>query len=388
MAATKVTLRNGQTRWKERVWVYDVEKRKRVKKELSEPTRKALADEKHRLRETEKRRKRGLPEEQGPLTYDELCERYLAQYSGTAESKTTLEYNLGYSRGTFKSVLVRELLAESIGAWLNALEARTGKPLSPVSRGNALKAMRQVLNAGVTWRYLAENPARAVAIPAPDEDGKHPFESWAEVFAVADAIGSFYRPLVIFACATGLRPQEWQALHRNDIDRTARTASVRRTVRGGAIIEGKAKTPGSLRKVQLQQIALDTLPAFVLTPLTEDQLVFPSKQGKLLNLHSWRAKTWKKALDDAELEYREPYAMRDTFATLSLAAGAPIEWVAKQLGHVDRHGNPRVSTTLKHYAKFLPEVDQRNLGVLDAFAASSMGSGRKVDGTADGAREG
>jgi integrase len=48
---------------------------------------------------------------------------------------------------------------------------------------------------------------------------------------------------------------------------------------------------------------------------------------------------------------------------IALAAGADLYWVSKQLGHAN------ISTTLKHYARFLPAVDERNLKLLDEFAA-------------------
>ena len=36
-------------------------------------------------------------------------------------------------------------------------------------------------------------------------------------------------------------------------------------------------------------------------------------------------------------------------------------WVSRQLGHTD------IETTLKHYARFLPHVQERNLGLLNAY---------------------
>ena len=52
--------------------------------------------------------------------------------------------------------------------------------------------------------------------------------------------------------------------------------------------------------------------------------------------------------------------MRDTFATLTLADGAPLEWVSEQMGHSD------INTTRKHYARWLPSADDRILDSLNA----------------------
>jgi integrase len=60
---------------------------------------------------------------------------------------------------------------------------------------------------------------------------------------------------VIFAAATGLRPGEWIALERRDVDRDGRVVYVRR-----AFIQGELKRPktdASLRAVPLQARALD-----------------------------------------------------------------------------------------------------------------------------------
>jgi integrase len=65
------------------------------------------------------------------------------------------------------------------------------------------------------------------------------------------------------------------------------------------------------------------------------------------------------------LEYRPLYQMRHTFATLALAASADIYWVSKQLGHES------IRTTLKHYARFVAAVDERNMRLLDDLAAKA-----------------
>ena len=54
------------------------------------------------------------------------------------------------------------------------------------------------------------------------------------------------------------------------------------------------------------------------------------------------------------------YDLRHTFATLLLAKGAPITYVAAQLGHA------KPSTTLQWYARWLPQADAGFVHRLDA----------------------
>jgi integrase len=311
----------------------------------------------------------GLPIEQGPITYDELCDRYLEQHQVSAVTIRTLKERLRYSRDAFGSVRVRELRSEEISRWNASLR------LSTTTRGHALRAMRQVLEVGVRWGYTAFNAAgpKAVQIPTAPPKEIRPFESWDEVERVVAKAG-VYGPLVIFACATGLRPQEWQALEWRDLDFTNRRVRVLRAVQDGKV-SASAKTDGSLRTVVLQQRALDALGSLV-RPLDGRTPVFPAPDGGVVNLSNFRRRVWQPALDAANLDRRPIYECRHTFATLALSAGAPLEWISKQLGHRDTR------ITLKHYARFLPAADERALALLDAFGADR--GGRKKDAAIDG----
>jgi integrase len=70
-----------------------------------------------------------------------------------------------------------------------------------------------VLARAVVWGMIDVNPAKlGVDNPSPRRREQRPFESWAELESVAVQLPPRYRPMVIFAAATGLRPAEWVAL--------------------------------------------------------------------------------------------------------------------------------------------------------------------------------
>jgi integrase len=97
------------------------------------------------------------------------------------------------------------------------------------------------------------NPAkRGVDNPQRRRTEKRPFESWAELEAVVASLGPRYGPMVIFAAATGLRPGEWIALERRDIDSRERVAYIRRAFTKGRL--KCTKTEASVRACGVHKV--------------------------------------------------------------------------------------------------------------------------------------
>jgi integrase len=318
-------------------------------------TRKEAAGYELHVRSTEDRRRNGLViTSPGPITLADLVELFLEQYD--AASKEWKRDMLRYSVEKFGGMNVGDLTSERIASWIATLPHRAK------TRRHILDALRQVLNQGVEWGYLARNPARPASVRGPRQTAPdiRPFQSWAEVEAVAER-ASEYGALIRFACATGLRPEEWAALTWADVDFAARTATVNKVWVKGELRTNEGKTDAAFRVVSLQEPALAALRSLA-RPLDGARLIFPAPAGGHINLDNWRRRVWKEAIEASGAEYRPLYQRRHTFATLALAAGADLYWVSRQLGHES------IRTTLKHYARFVPAVDERNLRLLDEFA--------------------
>lgn len=187
---------------------------------------------------------------------------------------------------------------------------------------------------------------------------KRPFESWAELEAVAAKIDR-YGPLVVFAAATGLRPGEWLALEWRDIDRDQRVVYVRRSYRNGRV--KYPKTEASMRAVPLQAralAALDALPVEGRGPL-----VFPASDGGHFDLHNFRTRYWWPAQEAAGIEpRRRVYDLRHTFATFALRAGistfdlsrymgASLTMIDRHYGHLARDGREHAIRLLDAHSR-------------------------------------
>ena len=74
------------------------------------------------------------------------------------------------------------------------------------------------------------------------------------------------------------------------------------------------------------------------------------------------------------MQYRQGHDRRHTYASLLLAASAPITYVSAQLGHV----NP--STTLRYYARWIPNKGRRWVDLLDRITGAVTAAAEAVSG--------
>jgi integrase len=274
------------------------------------------------------RRERRIPRS---LTLSELVEVYLAQHDVQPVTIHKLRWLLAKATAVFGERRIAELTSQEIAAWRMTL--------SPGHRFEATQALRQVLHRAVAWGMIDSNPAKVgVDNPVPRRKEQRPFESWAELEALADAIGPRYGPMIIFAVATGLRPAEWIALEKRDLDRDGRIVYVRRSFTKGEL--KRPKTEASIRAVPLQARALEALER--LSASKESPLLFPGEPGSYLDIHHFRPFQWRPAQLSAGIDpLRRIYDLRHTFATFALRAGISTFDLSRYMGAsltmIDRH---------------------------------------------------
>lgn len=160
----------------------------------------------------------------------------------------------------------------------------------------------------------------------------------------------------------GLRPGEALALRWTDFNFSARQILVER-----AIFDGHLDSPkgGPSRQVDMSQMLAISLSSLYREREREKMAgewkeipdrVFCRADGGPLRLEKVRYR-YERSLRRAGVSGHVLYDLRHTFASTLLAKGAPITYVAQQMGHAN--------ITLKYYARWIPSADRSFVDSLD-----------------------
>jgi len=338
-------------------------------------------------------RLRGRKRESSSSTLAEFSETWLRAHAADVEpgTITTLRYRLAHALDAFGDVPLADLQRQAleIAAWRATLPDRLRYP--------ATSALRQALGAAFAWELIDENPAKkAGKNPQPKAREIRPL-TVEELGRVVGEVGT-HGPLVTFAAETGLRPCEWLALERRDVDKTGRVLYVEREHVGGET-KSYLKTTASRRSVPLTAAALAAIEA--LPPRLDSGLLFPAVRGGYMNLRNWRSREWDTAVESAGLAVCKcghlssvhqpeqlfhhgtvcegrgcrcetfersvispvPYVLRHTFASNALAAGVGTFELARVMG-------TSLEMIERTYGHLVRGADDAFRSRLDAFAAN------------------
>lgn len=288
----------------------------------------------------------------GPLhrpkvTLRQLTDAYVEQHDAAPSTLDCISKNMRPALEHFGDLPIGSLKVHQIGAWRASLP--------PGKRYRSHRALRQVLQAAVRWRWIEDNPATLVKNPMPKPGEIHPFDSWDEIDAIADELDDVSGPMVMFLAGTGSRPEEAFGAEWPDVDLERRVFMVRRGFAKGRL-KDYGKTMGSRRAVPLRArvvTALERLPH-------RRGILFPSPEGSRIDINNWRSRSWTPSLAAAGVQHRRIYDLRHTYASWSLAAGIDIFTLARRMG-------TSVKMIDQTYGHLITGADIRERELLDAF---------------------
>lgn len=355
-------------------WQVDFRDGTGVRRRLTAPTKEAA--EVLFAEKVKASRQAQPPMQDANISFSEYADRWLEQLAGEVAPKT-LESYAGmvrcYLRPAFGPMKLRALHRGHVKALL--AHKRTDG-LSPnslrLSRVTASCLFADAIEDGV----LTSNPAvgisrrgrrHAGAISVSERVKKirpMSYEQLAALLATAQAEGPRRdAALVLTLAEAGLRPGEALALRWPDLDLAGRTLHVARAVSCGEvkatkteetrIVDLTGRVAAALSDLQVHAEA-DALAA----GRDAGAWVFPSAAGAPLEAKAV-ARRFRALLARAGLPHFRLYDLRHTYATDLLAEGAPLTYVAAQLGHA------KPTTTLAFYAHWLPRGDQKYIDALE-----------------------
>src|SRR6266511_514634 len=284
-----------------------------------------------------------------------LVERFLELHEVDPATTRKMRAELKQATAAFGDERPDDLRTIDLAAWR--------KRLSPGARHGVFRSFRQVLAWAVAKELATRNASLGIKNPKRKRHERRPvfpFESWEQVEAVCDELSPRFRAIPIFAVGTGLRPEEWLALERRDVDREAGVVHVRRRYTQ-RVLKESGKTDGSVRSVPLRKrvlVALDAMPARIDSPL-----LFPAARGGFIDLEKFRHREWAPALRAAGLQHRRIYDCRHTFATWAIESSVNPLYLARVMG-------TSVRELEDTYFRWLNRTDEQLRGLLDEYDAA------------------
>ncbi|MEO0373030.1 MAG: tyrosine-type recombinase/integrase [Cyanobacteria bacterium P01_A01_bin.17] len=158
-----------------------------------------------------------------------------------------------------------------------------------------------------------------------------------------DQYYSGYTQLIKFLFFTGCRPSEAIALQWKHIDDYVHFEQAVAHSENGLVLKMGLKTQ-ERRRFRINRQLRDILSAIEPEEsYTSEDYLFPSPEGKFIDVNNFRNRAWKSVLGKCGIPYRKLYQTRHTFVTLCLEAGIDAKDVARLVGN-----SPEV--IYRHYA--------------------------------------
>ncbi|HEX6454177.1 MAG TPA: tyrosine-type recombinase/integrase [Trebonia sp.] len=217
--------------------------------------------------------------------------------------KTILIY-----KGLLRSHIAPHLDTDTIAEVTLASVRRRRKKLldsgvSEVTAAKAYRLLRAVFNTALDDGLIRRNPCR-IKGAGKEHSPERPVLTVAQVYALADAVGSRYRALILLAAFTSLRWAELAALTPADIDLETRTVRVTRQLyyHEAGYSFRPPKSRAGVRIVAFPELIASDVRKHLKWLPSSASLAFASSTGSPLAHTNFRRRVWLPALAAAGLE--------------------------------------------------------------------------------------
>lgn len=227
------------------------------------------------------------------------------------------------------AVTVAELTLARVRRWRKKL---LDSGVSEITTAKAYRFLRAVMNTAVDDGLIKRNPCRIKGAGSEDSP-ERPVLSAVQVYALADAVGSRYRALILLATFASLRWGEVAALRPQDIDLDARTVRITRQLDLAGKYFGPPKSRAGRRVVVFPDLIVPDLRKHLESLPGDAVLVFTSPNGLPLVNSNFRRRIWLPALENVDLTGIHLHDLRHTGNQLTADAGANLRELMAKMGH-------------------------------------------------------
>jgi integrase len=280
---------------------------------------------------------RTVPDTRSPVAPTTLADgwalwlAYRALGTRPLRASTLADYESIY-RAHIGPSLGRTRLAELDGLTIaRFVIAKTAEGVGAKRLSNALVPLRACLRWHHRMGTLAPDPSPWFDTSAPAAEQRR-ILTIPEIERLLAALPAEHRPFVAFAGYVGTRAGEQRALTWADVDMVARTARIDKTLFRSR--PQRSTKTGRNRIVPLPpHIAVMLAEWRANCPPSPQELVFPARSGRPLDLDTFRARVFKPAVARAGLPPTlRLHDLRHTAASLLLESGATIRDVMEICG--------------------------------------------------------
>ncbi len=312
------------------------------------------------------------------ITFDDFADKWLQDYAaGSVKPLTLRRYRsivACYLKPAFEGFLLADISNERIQGFLS--KTLRERPVAPRTVNQALAVLKVMLKHGKRWHYLRENPSEGIK-PLRVEPKEMDYLNPSEIRLLLQHADEPYRTLFLTAILTGMRSGELLGLQWGDVDWTANSIHVRRSLywcdsdelieaaqKGGDAVSWRFSTPKSRRSIRAIVMSPRLREALELHringPESPQELVFCTRQGTPMDRPNMIRREFWPTLARAGLRRVRFHDLRHTFTSLLIAQGAHVKFIQSQLGHSS------VQTTIDRYGHLLPEMQHGAGERLDA----------------------